>query len=305
MQSALTLAQLRVFLAIAEHGSFSEAALQLDLHQSTVSYTLAEMERILGGSVFRRGRQGALLTPLGERLLPHARAALAAIDAMHQEAALERGSLSGVIRVATLRSAGVHLLPAIIHDLRREAPDLHVRVVHSPSGSLEDPLHAGQADVSLLNLPVATSLLTWPLLRDEYLAVFARGEAPARLGWEDFAARELLRCNEECWRIIRPHLEAHGVHLGAADQVREDAVILSMIGHGLGMSVMPRLSLDPLPAGLELRSLPDPLWRTLAVATLPNRASTPLVKTFVASARRVASRLAGSLPAQEEVGPRG
>lgn len=286
--NAGTVGQLRALLAIAERGSFSEAALDLGLSQSTVSHAIAELERALSGTLLTRGRHGAKLTPLGERVAAHARTVLGALEAMRQEAELERGTLSGVLRVATLRSAGTHLLPPILADLAARHPALEVRVLDTPHDSgLEDALHDGHADLSLLKLPLRSALLAWPIARDEYQAVFPRGRAPAELTWHDIASAPALVCHEECLRVIEPHLRKHGHTLRAPRQVREDSVILSMVGHGLGLSVMPRLAIEPQPANVETRSLPDPLWRTIAVAALPGRGSSPAVQAFLESARRV------------------
>lgn len=63
-------------------------------------------------------------------------------------------------------------------------------------------------------------------------------------------------------------------------EVEQDSVSLSMVAHGLGVTIMPRLALEPLPPGLVTVPLPEPLWRSLALATLPHRAGLPLLRAF-------------------------
>jgi len=68
--------QLQAFVAVAEHGSFSEAALELQLSQPAISHAIATLEEELGVPLFSRGRHGAVLTPAGEQIVYHARHAL-------------------------------------------------------------------------------------------------------------------------------------------------------------------------------------------------------------------------------------
>lgn len=285
----ITLAQLRTFLAIVDAGTFGEAALVMNLSQSTVSAAIADLERSLDAKVFERGRHGAVLTPLGARLVEHARTALASVDAMHQEARASRGTLAGELRIATLRSTGTHLLPPILAAFHARYPDVRVRVLNETRAgeSIEQTLHEGRADVSLLSLPVRTSLLTWELARDEYVALFPATAAPSALTWDMLEGSAQLLSHEECARLVRSHAREHGRILPDVNQVNEDSVILSLVAHGLGISVLPLLAVHPLPANVVAYSLPDPCWRSLAVAALPQRASAPLVRAFVETARLV------------------
>lgn len=66
-------------------------------------------------------------------------------------------------------------------------------------------------------------------------------------------------------------------------EFEQDSVILSMVRHGLGITLMPRLALLPVPDGLVLLPLPGALTRPLSVATLPHRANLPLIRAFTAA----------------------
>lgn len=67
--SRLKFSQLHMLIAVADCGSFSEAALQLQTSQSAVSYAIATLEETLGVVLFSRGRYGANLTPVGEQIV--------------------------------------------------------------------------------------------------------------------------------------------------------------------------------------------------------------------------------------------
>jgi DNA-binding transcriptional LysR family regulator len=84
--SRLKLSQLRALVAIADTGSFSEAALRIDLSQSAVSHAIATLEEELGVVLLSRSRQGAVLTPTGEQITNDARQVLRSLESICRKA---------------------------------------------------------------------------------------------------------------------------------------------------------------------------------------------------------------------------
>lgn len=72
-QNQMKLSQMKILVAVADRSNFSEAALHLEMSQSAVSHGIAALEEHLGVILFLRGRHGAHLTPVGERIVEHAR----------------------------------------------------------------------------------------------------------------------------------------------------------------------------------------------------------------------------------------
>jgi Transcriptional regulator len=91
----MKLSQIQALIAVADCENFSEAALQLELSQSAVSHAIASLETELGVQLFHRGRHGAQLTPVGERVLLHGRQIARALEMMVKEADLEKGLQGG------------------------------------------------------------------------------------------------------------------------------------------------------------------------------------------------------------------
>jgi DNA-binding transcriptional LysR family regulator len=86
-------------VAVAEQETFSEAALYLDLSQSAVSHSISALEEHLGVMLVFRGRHGARLTPVGDRIVSHARTILHQAEAIALEADLARGLKGGQVRI--------------------------------------------------------------------------------------------------------------------------------------------------------------------------------------------------------------
>lgn len=141
-------AQLRTLVAIADQGNFSEAALHLEISQSAVSHAIASLESELGVVLLSRGRHGANLTPIGERMVTHARQVLQLLETMAQEADLTKGLQGGSVRVACFRSVATHVLPGLIAQFRDRYPDIAIAIVEYPGAAdVEQALRSGRADI--------------------------------------------------------------------------------------------------------------------------------------------------------------
>ncbi|PTA68192.1 LysR family transcriptional regulator [Deinococcus arcticus] len=296
-----TLAQLRALLVVAEAGGFSEAAARTGASQSSLSEAVAKLEALTGRPLLRRGRGGAVPTPAGERLLTYARLSLqAAEDALH--AAQEGEPLAGTVRVASFRSTATHLLPPALAAFRARYPGVRVHLLDGETeGGGEALVRGGQADAAFVIGEHSPDLRLTPLMVDEYLFVApaARGAHPVALF--ELAQGPLLLPSglNSCHRRVMAYLRRHGLQAEQITELGEDSVILGMVAHSLGVSVMPRLALTPLPGGVVALPLPEPLARPLALATLPHRAGLPLLRAFSATLLGTLHQLAaqGPLPA--------
>jgi DNA-binding transcriptional LysR family regulator len=120
---------LRLFVRLAERGSFSAAAKDLKIKQSTASKWVAALESELGTSLLQRTTRSVHVTEAGRRLLVGARGVLAAFDEMKEEVDEARPELSGRVRVSIPVVFGrVFLVPVVAEFLERH-PMVHVELV--------------------------------------------------------------------------------------------------------------------------------------------------------------------------------
>jgi DNA-binding transcriptional LysR family regulator len=288
--TGLTLSQLRLFVAVADEGSFSAAAAALGMSQSSLSEGVQGLERSLGQPLLRRSPAGVTLTLAGERALSHARLTLEAAADLHL-AVNEQAALSGTLKVATYRSLGMHLLVPVLAALRASHPALEVRILDADTdeGGAE-LVQGGQADVGLIQLRDPTPLLTWPLLTDEYLAVLPAGRGLAPVEWAEFSKQPFFLPGKTCGGNVIRHLQAHGELPLDLSEISDDDVIFSMVEHGLGLAILPRLAVLPLRPGLVALPLPLPLYRTLGTALKPGRAGLPHIHALIQAIRGHLSR---------------
>ncbi|QSJ19289.1 LysR family transcriptional regulator [Nostoc sp. UHCC 0702] len=281
----MKLSQLRAIVAVAERGNFSEAALELHLTQPAVSHAIATLEEELGVPLFARGRHGAVITPAGERILYHARQALQNLEMMQREANLHKGLHGGHVRIAAFRSVATHLLPKAIAKFHDQFPEVAVTIIERPAYvDVEQSLREGRADIGITYLPTSDEFEAWEILQDEYVALLPPKAkiAGVQITWSDIAAYSPLTFScLPCGRDLYNHIKNVAPFINIVGDIQEDSTAVSMVNQGLRAAILPRLAAVPIPAAVQVYSLPIPLARVMGVAVLANGLHVPAVFTFV------------------------
>ncbi len=282
----MKLSQIQALIAVADCANFSGAALQLELSQSAVSHAIASLETELGVQLFHRGRHGAQLTPVGERVLIHGRQIARALEMMVKEADLEKGLQGGQVRIVTFRSVATHILPGIIAKFRDRFPKISVSITEVYyTQAVEEALRSGKADIGFVSLPISNEFETREILRDKYLVLLPPTAKllNAKITWEQLAAYPLILQPPEtaCSIPLRKYLATSEFPLNIAYELSEDSTIVSMVMQGLGAGILPRLAAEPIPAKVKICSLPADFERVIAVAILRDALLIPAVFAFL------------------------
>ena len=170
-----SLKQLQYFAAVAEYGSFRQAAFRLEITQPTLSNQIATMERALKVQLFERTRKGINTTPQGRELLLSARRVLEEAQGFTTQAALLSGGGIGTYRLGVTPTLGPYLLPHILNPIHNKYTDLKLYVRENPPSELETGLINGQHDLILTTLPIMSSeLIVAPLFREPLKLALAR-----------------------------------------------------------------------------------------------------------------------------------
>lgn len=288
----LKISQLRALVAIADTGTFSDAALQLDLSQSAVSHAIATLEEELGVVLLSRGRQGAVLTPLGEDVTAEARLLLQSLTKIAHRAQQARGLQQGRVRIAGFRSVATHVLPEVIQQFRTFYPGIQVKIdEYHHYHQVENEVRQGRADIGFTYLPTSSEFEAWELMRDRYVLLLPPHEMnpPAVYDWAALTHYPLILSppGDGCRELVERYFAAAGHTVTPAYEVREDSTILSMVQQGLGATIMARLAAEPIPANLAIVQLPAPLERVIGVIQLANALQPPPVYAFMETLKRV------------------
>ncbi|GHF50385.1 LysR family transcriptional regulator [Streptomyces mashuensis] len=148
----MELRQLRYFVTVVDEGGFTRAAARLHLAQPGLSAQIRQLEKELGQPVLDRSHRTVTLTETGRAVLPYARAALAAADAVRQTADAYTGLLRGRVSLGLVSGATGHAfdIAALLADFHDAHPALEVALTEDTSERMQAALLAGELDVALL-----------------------------------------------------------------------------------------------------------------------------------------------------------
>jgi molybdate transport repressor ModE-like protein len=292
--------------SISTEGSFSAAAAKTGYSQSAISGQIATLERLIGVRLVTRirGSRKVTLTREGERLVEHARAIIARLNAARADIEqLEEAGVDGV-RIGTFQSVSQTLLPDVVRGLSADGTRLTLR----EDVELEhhvDMLRSGELDVAFVLLPIDDeSIETIELLRDPWVLV-VRTDHP--LVWkqrpataDDISNLPLITFEQvRPQKLIEGSLRAAGAHVRVVTRMGDHASVLSMVSAGLGCGLVPRLAVEAETgaarlAGLRFLPLDDQPPRLSGMAWNRSRTGDERVRRIVefaaAAARGVSYR---------------
>lgn len=150
MLDAMSMDQLRTFIAAADEGSFSAAARKLRRAQSVVSHTLANLEQQVGFALFDRSARYPQLTDAGRALLEQARAAADSMDAFKARARTLAGGLEPELSVAVDVMYPIATLTRAVQAFHREFPSTPLRLYVEALGAVVQPLLEGQCGIAVI-----------------------------------------------------------------------------------------------------------------------------------------------------------
>ncbi|MDE7260836.1 MAG: LysR family transcriptional regulator [Oscillospiraceae bacterium] len=282
-------------LAAVELGSFTRAAARLGLTQSGLTHMMNALEKEAGLPLLVRDRSGVRLTAAGERLLPAIRDLLQASGRLESQIAAQAGRQNGSIRVAAYSSVCMHWLPTIVQQFRWAHPDVSVDI---RMGSVEEIyrwLQEGSVDVSFASRQDRWKFDWVPLWDDPLLAILPP-DYPAgdleRFPVAAFEGKEFLMPSLGFDLDILGVFEAQGVHPDIRSNTAvEDAAILSMVEHGLGVSILSQLVLEGRRHNVLALPLDPAACRHMGAAVRPEGEAPPLVRELIEYAQRIVGAL--------------
>ncbi len=255
----MDLATLNAFIAIAELGSFSEAAERLHLTQPAVSKRIASLEQQLNVRLFDRLGREVSLTEAGRALLPRAYQILNVLDDTRRALTNLNGEISGRLTLATSHHIGLHRLPPLLRAFTRAHPQVALDIQFLDSEvAYEEVLH-GRAELAVITLaPETRELVHAVAVWDDPLDFVAAPEHPlARsqaISLADVAHHPAVfpGGNTFTHHIVRRLFEAQGLTPNIAMSTNYLETIKMMVSIGLAWSVLPRTMLDDQVARLPL-----------------------------------------------------
>ena len=173
---SLSLRQIRYFIATAEAGQVSQAAMNLAISQSAVTTAIKDLEEIVAAPLFERTPHGMELTAAGRRFLSQAYE----IQQKVEEATklnLVTNSVTGTLSIATTYTVMGYFLPLHIERLRRQFPGIEFQLFELNRESVEEGLLTNRYDIAVM---LTSNILNPELATEKLLSSQRRLWVPAR-----------------------------------------------------------------------------------------------------------------------------
>jgi DNA-binding transcriptional LysR family regulator len=279
----MTFAQLRALLAVVDEGGFTAAAARLGMAQPAVSRALLALEAELGGPLLVRGREGVTATGAGLRAIAHAREVVRHHDLLAAEVAAAMGEVTGALTVASFPSATARLIPPLLRAFAARHPRVQARLFEGSDPEVLEWLAGGAAEVGVVTLP-CPAFETVALAADEMVAVLPPGhrlQGAASVTLRDLREDPFILSTGGCEPLIAAAAREARVALQIAFEARETSTILAMVAAGLGVSLVPTLSLPPGASPVAVRPLDPAVTRSLALAVRSRAAASPAARAFL------------------------
>ncbi|MFI5976288.1 LysR family transcriptional regulator [Streptomyces sp. NPDC051452] len=147
----MELRQLRYFVTVVEEGGFTRAAARLHLSQPGLSAQIRQLEKELGQPLLERSNRAVTPTEVGRSVLPYARAALAAADAVRHTVDEHAGLLRGRVTLGLVPGATSHAfdVASFLADFHDTHPALEIALTEDTSERMQAGLLAGEIDIAL------------------------------------------------------------------------------------------------------------------------------------------------------------
>ena len=147
---SLTLKHLRYFIAAAETGQISHAAMELNISQSAVTAGIQGLEATLGARLLARRAQGVSVTPQGARFLSRAKAIIAAVEEAARSPLGEEGAVTGRVRLGLTYTVAGYFMARHYATFRRIYPGITLELSEQPRAAIENALVTGGLDLAVM-----------------------------------------------------------------------------------------------------------------------------------------------------------
>ncbi|MGO2515786.1 MAG: LysR family transcriptional regulator [Corynebacterium variabile] len=286
----MELHQLRYFVTVVDEGSFTRAAETLFVAQPGVSAQVKRLEKEIGQSLLHRSRTGVTPTTAGEELLPHARAALAAVESGRQAVDALAGLTRGTVRLGTVPGLAPEPLDlaSLLAGFHRQFPDIDLQLIEASAAELAERVRRGRLDVAFLGTgpEPPEGLALRPLIRDRIVAVWSgdhRPSLPETVELSELAGHNLLLLPAQSG--VRALLDDRFRQAGIVPKVRFEAgdprFLVSLARRGFGVALVP----ESYAAGLPYAQITPGIVGETALAWSDraplNPATTALVRWMV------------------------
>lgn len=280
---------LRIYLDLVETGSFSEAAARNSLTQSAVSQRIRKLEDDLGYRLVERARH-LEMTEAGRLFYGACKDMLARLETVRGQLEALRSTVSGELRVGTIPTVGLHVLPVYVKAFLRRHPAVHLELEYCNSQRIHEGVLNQSLDLGIVAFPGRQTQIVAKRFRYDELVVITPPDHPlaqagkirvSRIRGERFIAFDEMLPSR---RKIDGLLRRSRVEVRITNQFDNVETVKRAVEVGAGIAIVPRNTVERELAGgsLHANSISGKSWqRPLAVLHKKGRALGPAARAFI------------------------
>ena len=240
----------QAFVAIADKGSFQNAADSLHVTQTAITQRLRKLEDFLGVTLVERTTRSIALSLIGRDFLPQARRLLEELgDALleiRETGKAERGDVS----IACVPTVGVQYLPRIMQEYSARYPNNRIKILDHASSAVADAVLRREAEFGI-NIAGThhPELMTMPLLEDQYVLICHEDHPLAkrrRVAWRQLQPYPLIFAGQVSGNraLLDTALGANGLGLQSFYEVQRSSTAVGLVAERIAAAVVPRLAVQ-------------------------------------------------------------
>ena len=284
--------------AVAQTGSFSQAATRLCYAQSAISQQISTLERAVGHRLVERpgGPRAVSLTEAGKVLLEHAGHIIARLAAAKADLDAMAAGDAGVLRVGTFQSASARLLPPTLALFRTSWPNINVELRNEPViANVEGLIRSGQADLAFADVAsLVDNHAMVELIRDPEVLITSPDHPLARADTVDLVDLAGVRMismpiDDACAIRAARALERVGVEPDVVFRSDDNLTTQRLVAIGLGVAIVPLLTIErSIPdARVAIRGINANLSRQIGIIWHRDRVQSRAAQAFIETAKQI------------------
>ena len=285
--------KVQALLAAIDLGSLTAAASDLGYTQSGLTHMMNSLETELGLNLLLRSKSGVRLSPAGQELLPEMQRLADAADALSLAAERLRQRNCSTLRLGAYSSIARHWVPQILAEYRKVCPDIKVSLIMDGLSELYTAVRDDELDCIMTSYDesLAQGLGWFPLWEDELVAVL-----PANYPLEEdflpvecFDGTQFLMPSQGADTYILPifaasprKIEPHIITTNL-----DDESIVSMVEHGLGVSLLSRLVVKGMSYQVKIVPISPKHFRSLGIIVSENRMHDKNIRRLISCSQSI------------------
>lgn len=290
----MTLTQLEIFIAVVERQGFSTAAAQLKISQSAVSHAIKALEDEFGVALLNRQNRHVELTDIGACFIKRARMILGLAETMRQETADARGMKRGTLRIGSFGpTSSMRLLPIILEKYRQLYPNIEIHISEGPDEQVIQWIMDRRVDVGFVTLP-EDKFDTYPLIEDEMVVLLPKFNPLTfknKITLEDLCSDPFILTEAGSGEFVSRMFLAKKLQPNIRYRTAQLMSTFAIVSRGEAITIVAESALPELsPFFYIKKNLHPPIKRSVALAVVDERQSSPATKAFIMLAKKIFSK---------------